>query len=267
MNGFDELANTLSQEVLSEMAENFFGTRSRLDGLLDGFQNLVRQFRQVQAQTQARFSVLHFLLLRGKEAGNFYRALGLDPGLAAFAPAELVLPGQGPAFGLTRKSRYAKTVLEAYAEAAAEAHGYMHGRFFVDARDRGRRKLTIHYTQLRELCEQINASVRKVNENLSPSGVIQYVKNFNPDEVSRENIAGAADTGYSERLDKSLRFQPVDFAGLGLLQFPDLPGPKEAEAPIREFCGRLAAQWPEEVDGLLRELDQAHDAARRAQGK
>lgn len=267
MNGFDELANTLSVEVLNEMAENFFGTRSRLDGLLEGFQNLVRQFQQIQIQTQARFSVLHFLLLRGAEAGNFYKALHVDPGLADFASAQLVLPSQGPAFGLTRASRFAKTVRAAYAEAAQEAHDYMHGRSYVDSRDRGRRKLSIHYTQLRELCGQVNESVRKVNENLSPAGVIQYVKNFDPEAVSRENIAGTADTGYSERLDKSLRFQPVDFTGLGLRELPELPAAKQAEGPIHDFCARLAGEQPAAVDDLLRELAAAYDAVRRARGK
>ncbi|HBE94588.1 MAG TPA: hypothetical protein DDW80_03960 [Desulfovibrio sp.] len=267
MNGFDELASMLSQEVLTEMAENFFGTRSRLDALLDGFQNLVRQFRQIQTQTQARFSVLHFLLLRGAEAENFYRALGADPGLVSFAPPELVLPSSGPAFGLTRKGRYAKTVQAAYAEAATEAHGYMHGHSYVDHKDRGRRKLSIHYKQLQELCSQINASVHKVNENLSPSGVMQYMKTFNPENVSRENIAGASDNGYAESLDKSMRFQPVDFAGLGLRELPELPPAKEAEAPIHEFCGRLAGERPAEVDDLLRDLDAAYDAVRRTRGK
>lgn len=267
MSGFDELASMLSQEVLTEMAENFFGARSRLDALQDGFQNLVRQFRQVQAQTQARFSVLHFLLLRGAEAENFYRALGADPGLASFAPAQLVLPGSGPAFGLTRKGRFAKTVQAAYAAAASEAHDYMHGRSYVDARDRGRRKLSIHYTQLRELCDQINAAVHKVNENLTPSGVMQYVKTFNPESASRENIVGASDNGYAESLDKSMRFQPVDFAGLGLRELPELPPAEEVEAPIREFCGRLAGERPAEVDELLRDLDAAYGAVRRARGK
>lgn len=267
MNGFDELANTLSVEVLNEMAENFFGTRSRLDGLLEGFQNLVRQYRQLQAQAQARFSDLHFLLLRGKEAGNFYKVLGVDQDLADFAPAQLVLPGAGPAFGLTRASRYAKTVLAAYEEAAQEAHDCMHGRSYVDSRDRGRRKLSIHFTQLRSLCDQINASVRKVNENLSPSGVIQYVKNFNPDAVSRENIAGVVDTGYSNRLDTSMRFQPLDFASLDLKEFPELPGAKDAKASIHGFCAKLATDQPAEVDALLRELDAAYDAVRRARGK
>lgn len=267
MNGFDELANMLSQEVLTEMAENFFGVRSRLDALQDGFQNLVRQFRQIQAQTQARFSVLHFLLLRGTEAANLYRALGVDPDLALFAPAQLVLPSSGPAFGLTRKGRYAKTVLAAYAEAASEAHDYMHGRSYVDARDHGRRKLTVHHTQLRELCAQINASVRKVNENLSPSGVMQYVKTFNPENVSRENIAGAAENGYAESLDKSMRFQPIDFAGLDLRELPELPPPGTAEAVIHTLCGRLAGERPAEVDDLLRDLDAAYDAVRRGRGK
>jgi hypothetical protein len=264
MNGFDELANTLSQEVLAEMAENFFGARSRLDVLLEGFQALAAQLRGIQAQVRTRFSVLHHLLLRGREARAFYLAIGADPELAGFAEPSPALSVEGPAFALTLSGRYAKTVLAAYAEVRSEAHDFMQGRIYVDAHDRGRRRLTVHYSQVVALHAQVNETIRKVNENLKPSSVMQYVKTFNPEKESRERVAGVPSNGYSESMDSELRYQPVDFDSLGLRAMPELPEAGEAAPAVRAFCARVCRENEAEVRAVLAELEAAAALARQS---
>lgn len=264
MNGFDELANTLSQEVLAEMAENFFGARSRLDALLEGFQVLAGQLRAIQGQAEARFAVLHHLLLRGREARAFYEAIGVDPDLTGFAEPSPGSSQDGPAFGLTLSGRYFKTVLAAYAEARSEAQDFMHGRIYVDTHDRGRRKLSVHYTQVAELHAQVNETIRKVNENLKPSSVIQYVKKFNPERMSRERAVGVPSNGYSENMDTDLRYQPVDFGSLGLRALPELPEPGDVSPAVRVFCSRLCKEQEGEVRAVLAELGAAAASARQS---
>lgn len=263
---FEEFSNLLSDEVLSEIAENFFGARRRLDDLLDGFQNLVRKLKEIEVLVKARFAVLHYLLLRGGEARAFYAALGLDPALADYAAPELLRPSVPPRWALTLQGRYAATILATYAEVRQEVQDYMHGRSYVDVNDRGRRKITMNYEQLRSLGDSVNLTVQRVNRNMAPSTVLQYVKNFDVEKQAREQVAGIPAQGFST-LDKGLAFQPIRFESLGLTALPDLPAPETVADALRAFCGRVCADHRCEVAALLTELKQACEATRSGPGK
>lgn len=264
---FEELSNILSDEVISEIAENFFGARRHLDDLLEGFQNLVRKLKDIELLVKARFGVLHHLLLRGAEARAFYQALGLDPALADYAKPGLLRPTVSPGFALSLKGRYTATVQAAYVEARSEAEAYMHGRSYVDAHDRGKRKISANYVQLRELSASINQVMERVNRNLTPSGVLQYVRTFDVEERARERVVGSPEEGYAANLDKGLAFQPIRFETLGVSELPEMPEPAAVAATIRSFCARVCAAEGSQVETLLKELKQAREAIRHGPGK
>ena len=157
-------------------------------------------------------------------------------------------------FALTAQGRWGKLVQQAYARLWQACQDYMHGRYYNDPAQPGRKKLSIHYAHVAALHAVINDRIAKCNTEGAPSGILQMVKNFDPVLRERENIMGGSCYGMAEHLDAGLRFEPLDFCSFGLVAVCELPPPEEAAPAIEAFCrqawGREKKRLGELVAGL-----------------
>ncbi len=251
------LADALEQEVLTEMAGTFFGARRNVDDLLEEFQHLVEDLRVREGLVFARVQFLRGLLLGREGEGAFFRALGLegspfDDG-REHRSALSWRPDRLP-FALFASSRYAKALALAYAELCKACEAYMHGEYQPDTRKRGRMKLTVNLQQVLRLADYLNGRIEKINQEMSPSSVLQYARSIRSGEDLGKG-AISSELG-AESLDRGLTFTPLDVAALNLWKAPALPRPEQCDGRIRAFSDRFYREHEAELDKALdRALD------------
>lgn len=252
MADFKEYADQLQNEVVSEMAESYFGERRRLDDLMADFESMTGTLREQVPGVERAALRLHHLLL-GSEP-SFYLALEVDPACVPFghdAPVPLFprLP-----MALTRAGRYVRCVRISYDLLQRAAHDYLHGHYYVRDGDKGRKQLTVNYLGLRQFAAMIDAEVIRVNRNRTPTGTLRYVKDMDPASAERERIIGDVSYVDGEGLDKALRFVPVGFDELGLPEVQELPPLREVGSEIGRMCRALYRQRPDEARAAMADL-------------
>ncbi|MFW5837224.1 MAG: hypothetical protein ACOCVM_04405 [Desulfovibrionaceae bacterium] len=262
MSQYEKLSESLSDEVMTDMAEGFFGARRALEDDLDLFHAMVGLLRERKEGVLARYALLRRLLLDEKEAAALFRELGVDPELL---PASETLPGPRrcfkPPWGLGFARRYAKTLFLAYGCFQEELEAYRHGRWEEDPGQKGRKRRSVNLEQLREILQAINKRIETLNTSCSPVCMLQYIKEMDPAQLERERIAGASFAGYACSLDEHLAFEPLRFEDLELLEFFDAPEPKEAGSAVKAAGRRLARERPEDARRALEEARIARPTA------
>ena len=269
-------AESLEEEVLTELAENFFGTRKALDQKIDRLYELADQLRAREDAVLGRFSFLAFVLLRGRLAGEFWAALGVEPTEGMLTVGELHSRDRGERQrALTGRARWTKYVAAAYGAASDAVREHLLGSVYVDSsesdREDGepgpehasgeavrlsggkRKKLSVHYRQLVAMHAHVNAEIDRVNRDLPPSGALGYVKQFDVERVEKEKITGGG-SALGEKLDAGLCFRPVDFDSLRLRAFPELPPLDKVSGTIQEFCKARFDANREELSAIMDEI-------------
>ncbi len=230
------LADSLEQEVLTEMAGTFFGARKNVDDLLEEFRRQVEELRAREGAVYARVLFLRGLLLGYEGEVEFFRALGM-PGSPFSLEHGRVLDTWRPErlpFALLTSWRWRKAVELAYAELCKSCEVYEHGEYTDDRRKRGKKVLTVNRQQVLRLADYLNGRIVKLNQEMSPSSVLQYARSIrSSDDMGKGAIMNELG---AESLDRGLTFQPLDVAGLGLWKAPDLPKPEACAEKILAFC-------------------------------
>ncbi|MDD4952821.1 MAG: hypothetical protein PHV85_09755 [Desulfovibrionaceae bacterium] len=255
MADYQDFAGELEQEVLSEIAEGFFGARKRLEAMIESLWFVVEKLKATQNKFSAAAAELNRLLLDGALAPEFYARLGVDPLLPPFGQNGPQRPGRiNVPLALTRAGRYSKLVLGSYEALQDLAHEYMHGRHYDDPTHKGRKKLTVHYLQVVELWKAVSARIQVVNRDLAPSAILQYVKKFDAETEEKEGIAGCPMPAGQGGLDKDLGFAAIEFESLGLREAPELPRPDKVAGEIKAFCRRACKTHGPEIEALIKSL-------------
>ncbi len=255
MKGIDDLADSLTTEILVEMAESFFGARKAIDEEKERFEAQASNVKAIGDATLGRIALLHGLLLDDTHVHDFYLTIGVTPDkylrLVQDSPdrIKISLP-----FALTREKRYAKLLTRAYGEAAGAVRGYLHGEYYNDPKISGRKRITPSYELLATWAEKINTSIKKVNEGHTPSSVLNFSKSLNGAQLRHESISEATIAGYSNSLDKSLAIPPLDFQAYGLKDFPELPALETVKGQLVNFARGLYKQHKERINALLEHL-------------
>lgn len=252
MDQYNTLASALESEVLTEMAGTFFGARKALDEQEDDFRHSVEMLRLRAALVYSRVFFLRSLLLGREGEAELFAALGLPPqfpeavsqsGLRSWRPESLP-------FALLPSSRYVKTVLLAYGEVRHACEAYLVGEYEEDPDRKGRKRLSVNYKHVLEMCGRLNERIAKLNSDMAPSSVLQYARNIStveqPGQGSITNSLGA------DSLDKGLKFQPVDFSSLNVWKAPSLPALAQCEDRLRAMA---AAFYGAHTDRIRRVLD------------
>ena len=252
MPDFKNLSDSLKMEVLSEMADTYFGARRELDQMLEHFDRLTDQLSVLARTVERNAGLLHFLLLEDQGVPGFYTALGVSPEAVAYHGYKGAISSLNLPLALSPKGRWLRSVRRAYKTFQAVAFDYMHGHSEVDPKDRRRRRTSLHFELLQALAERINRSIMHVNRDLRLDDALEYAKGLEPGLMERERMAGAGQ--YSERGNSDFDFEPIAFEDLGLKAMPDLPDPKDAFGMARPWLKRFYRGHRQEITARMQAL-------------
>ena len=250
MSDLKEFADQLQEEVVSDMAETYFGARKDVEEMIETFSRWVEELRAHGPRLFEAAARLHRLLLDKDTARDFYIALDVVPSCIPFPDVEPRPFFDKLPFAFTGLGRYERCVFRAYDLFHLVADEYLNGRYYDDPDHKGRKRLTVHYLRLKALAEHINGEIDKVNRQ-SVGSALQYVKGMDPDHLRQEGLMGDMTSG-GNGLDGDLRFTPIDFLGLGLPEVQDLPSLYKVREAIKAFCVRI---YPDRKEDILRAME------------
>lgn len=235
----DDYTEDLKRELLTEMADNFFARRRALEARLERFAVLRTTVVHQGLLALTRWRDFRALLGGGPTADRFLAGLGFDPAALAALP-ELGGVHFKPrrSLALTAERRYRKTVLDFYAGLRQDLAAYNYGGYIPDDRNARRMRLRPGYETLITEATEVNEAIAAVNASQTPSDVIRFTKELDPQRREQEQACGGALEGASCRLDGELAYPPIAIERLGA---PFLPTPPPLDA-IRDSLAALADQ-------------------------
>ncbi len=246
MSNLDGFASDLVNEVLSEMADNFFGARKRMDDHLERFDKLMGKLRSLEQQVELQAGKLHFILGGAAQAKQFYLLLGIKQGEPGFE----LTNGPAPCIdkfprAFTPQGRFTRLVLSSYAALQEQTDAFMNGNHQPHPDQAKRLVLSLHFKQLKAYSEEINKAIEKMRQEMPVSSAIRYAKGFaDPAQVDKERVTGAhcqLPLGKNQGLDASFAYQTIDFSAYGIRKYHDLPSVDQVKPLILTFCRKLYA--------------------------
>ncbi|UJX42186.1 hypothetical protein K9F62_05760 [Desulfovibrio sp. JY] len=247
-----DYADDLKRELLTEMADNFFSRRCRLDERLESFVGLREKVARQGRLALSRWLAFRALLRDSPEADRFLEGLGFHPEkLLAIPDKDSIEVHPRHPLALTAAGRYRKAVLAAYDDLRRDLEHYNEGGYAPDPRDPRRMRRIPGYDHLIDTAREINAEIEAVNTCQCPSDMLQFTKSLDPARQEQESTCGYPGDACS--LDASLSYTPLD---LDALEAPALPTPP----PLEEIKDNLANL----ADSLYRQDPDAAEAALQA---
>lgn len=249
-----DLQDDLHAEIMTEMAENFFSRRRNLEDSLDQFYRLVVRVRRVGMAALVKWHTLFRLLLCDDTAKRLFESLGAVPAdiLWYCKNVNEIGPMRRP-LALTGLGRYVKTVERLYEQVRQAAANYNHGVFSPDPVDARKMRAIPGYLQVKDMCAEVNAEIKTVNEGQSPYSVLAFAKSLDPEGLQRESIAGAT-LSETQKIDRDLAFVPIAFEDLGLPHIPELPPLSEVRDRLKGVCRNLLRTRKDEVEAMLEQV-------------
>jgi hypothetical protein len=247
MSDLSDFADQLHTDVISDMAESFFGGRKELDNALEAYSSMVKELLPVIEHMFQAAATLRLLLLDDAGADAFCVELGIDPSRIPQAEGAPILVRESLPFSMTGGGRYNDCVTLAYQGLHEAIREYLHGRHYDDPDQSGRKRLTMHYRRLKEIAEIINEKIHKANNERSVSTVLREVKRLDPVQMEREEMLGDVVYGDGCGKDPDMCFVPIDFDGYQFPEVEELPSPKEVKPAVKRFCSRLYAERKDAV--------------------
>lgn len=239
MADYSEMADQLKQEVVSDMAESYFGERKNIDDMLEAFHQMAAELEQFLPLVDQSVSRLFQLLLDESIVQEFEQSLGISfDGLSNDAEALLPAMRHLP-FAFTGRGRYEKCLCMVYGQLRGRVNEYINGRYYEDPEKKGRKQLTEHYLRLKALAVLINERMDRVNDGMSPSSTLRYVKEMDTAQCDLENMYGESCLIEGGALDRELRFTHIDFEGLGFPELRELPPLSEVKSTIKTFSQKI----------------------------
>jgi hypothetical protein len=240
-----EYAEDLKRELLTEMADNFFSRRRRLDDRLEAFVVLRERVAHRGELALALWRAFRELLLAGDVADAFLAGLGFDVAVLAALPVKAAVAGRiRRPLALTGAGRYRKAVLRLYEKLRQELADYNEGGYAPDPRDPRRMGRIPGHDQLLSVARDLNTEIEAVNTTQSPTALLQYCKGLDPVRLEQESTCGCLAGGEPCCLNQDLAFRSIDLAGLGAPYLPTPPPPEAMEETLTELAGRLYAADP-----------------------
>ncbi|WP_300162891.1 hypothetical protein [Solidesulfovibrio sp.] len=217
----NDYADDLKQELLTEMADNFFSRRRRLDERLEAFAGTREKVARQGTLALARWRAFRKLLLDSAQADLFLASLGYDvERLLAFGDKDVLTPRIRTAFGFTAAGRYRRTVRAAYEDLRNELELYNDGSFVPDPHDPRRKARVPGFCHLMETAQKLNEEIASVNSCQCPSDMLRFTSSLDPDRQEQEHACGGI--GDACRLDEALAYTCLD---ISCLDVPVLPTP------------------------------------------
>lgn len=254
MTNLKGFADQLQGDVISDMADSYFGARKNLDEMLDAFYCMVEELLPVAREVTQALSNIHALLLDDETVRDFYIYIGAEPSCMPSVKEGIKPQSAKTPFALTARKRFFLRVFNAYCELQQVADEYINGRYYTVPGEFGRKRLTLHYLRLRALADYINGQVKRVNEDMSTTSILRHVKGMDPDRERQERIMGDICLMDGCELDRDMCFTPIQFDIFGFPIIQDLPQPEMVKNDIRKFCYELHAKRKEDVAEAISSL-------------
>lgn len=250
----ESYADGLVEETLLETATTFFGARVALEREIEHYHEAAEKLTRVEEGVLCRAATLHHLLLHAEAAREFYQLIGVKPGhlLDAAEVARCDFSGIEIPFAFTRRSRYAKLVLAAYAALVRASAAYLHGEYYTDSE--GRKRVSVNFGQLQKWCHDLNEKITALNRDHSPTGTLCFVKGLDPSLIERQRLSEATLDGYAQELDRELAFKPVECISLNYLAAPELPGVDAVRDIVLRFARGLYSRAGAEARRVMKDL-------------
>lgn len=255
MNSIDDLGDMLAEEVLSEMACTFFGSRVEVDEMVELFEQYAEELKQKSEEVSLKAGLLNILLIDSNTINEFYGKLGVKPEdlLDKKTYTKDVLPQKMP-FGLTEKSKYIKLILIAYDSLQKACNTYVRGNDIMGYEKEDDKKVSINYTLLMNMSKMINEKIKQVNEK-SPVCTLSYTRQLQPEKIEKENIAG---TQFSELgcddLDQKMKIKPLDFESYDIDKYPELPKVDNVKSDITDFGKKVYTEKTSSVEKVISDI-------------
>lgn len=251
----DDFADSLANEVLTEMADNFFGSRKHLEGSINIFHKYVKALKEKEQDINNSLSLLNFMLTGPEILRDFLKAVDLNPEI--FIIQEKI-PKHVPVyipFALTQKGVFTKLVSEAYSSFQSACDSYISGKRPDYMQDKKLEQMNAYYNLIYEMCTLINDDIKKHNANISPTMVLQRFKRFDPVTSQKQSITGGSTfNGDDSNLSSNLAFEPVELEKLHIKNYP-LPRPyNKVSGSINTFCKKIYHVKEKEIKTMISQL-------------
>ena len=241
MNFKDNYIDSIADELLTDLAERFFGKRKQLENTIQTLQEHVDALKKKKTQVDMKVRFLNLLLLTPDNIKAFYKSIGIDSDAYALPPeaADKALP-PSISSALTAKGEYLKLVLWAYEKLQESVAGYLHGAPDFGSETTLPENIEAHYTLIDNMCLVINEEIEKVNREMAPGQMLDCFRRFDPAGEEKRYITGGG-SDYSDdcTLNQRMAFKPLDCRSLDLPKLPALPPLKEVKSAISDFCKNL----------------------------
>ncbi|MFW5722245.1 MAG: hypothetical protein ACOCWT_02995 [Desulfohalobiaceae bacterium] len=254
---YEELSENLRDEVLQEAADTLFGKRRAIEQEISLFYDKVEELRKVLKNVQLHQKGLHFLLLDNDPdaVAGFYRSIGVDPGripeIETDHPSREAFPEKLP-FAFTAKGRYAKGLFLSYGAFARAVAEYLSGRTYNDPDDPRVKRVTVNRKALEKWHGELNRKIEDLNRDYAPSRSLDFAKRL--DVEQSEKADKMACTLSRSNLDEDMAFPTIDWGGLNLPDYPELPPAAQVKATVRSYAAKLFAKHPGKVREILDRL-------------
>jgi hypothetical protein len=256
MNSSSKTSDPLVGEILTEVAESFFGARKELEKNLEQFYAYVATLQANENSVAAKAQFLNYLLINPDVAARFYGLLKID--WRAIAPEGRLLQHWLPPaipFALSARRQFAKLLLLGYDELRRACRAHVNGPGREDRQENHAQEIPVYYNLVKEMSFLVNEKIRKLNESFSPSSVLQFARKLNhPDVEMTARLAGMAYAEAGRRIDRKLMYPPIRFEDLRLKTFPDLPPREMVHSKIIEFCSQVYHGHKNEIRRLIADL-------------
>lgn len=243
----------LTEAFLTDVAGRYFDERRRLEVMIETFEAALERLEAEADAVRAAAAVLETVMLGPEGMADLMARLGVPAALFAAASSRASRPGGLPKpSGLGRRRRYLAAVIGAYDGLFEAVLRYRNGPV-PDTADASA-QTQVYYNLVREMARMVNRRVEEVNASISPSCMLNYVKQFNPRQVAAETVTGGGACGLESSLNDRLCYRPVHLDDARVPAFPLLPPPSRVARKLTAAADRIHRDRPLEVRRLLEDL-------------
>lgn len=245
-----DFADDLKQELLTEMADNFFSRRRHLDERLEAFAGMRQKVARQGELALGRWRAFRKLLLDSAQADLFLSSLGYDvAALTALPDKDIIHPRLRRPLAFTAAGRYRKAVRQAYEDLRRELELYNDGTYVADPRDPRRKARVPGFTHLMETAEKLNAEIDAVNSCQCPSEMLRFTKSLDPERMDQESACGSI--GNACRLNDELAYTRLSAAQFNVPTLPTPPAPDKISDTLDALTDALYQADPAGVKAAM----------------
>ena len=256
MTRMDDFSDAITEEILTETANDFLGKRKKVENQIEVLQTTIRTLEEKSRRISKIISLLNYILIKEPYISEFYITIGAPriPQWSLEGHPHFDLFKKKLPFSIRPKKTCIRLISEAYRLLQESIDDYMGAD--DNAHPAGKSGIsanTVTYPMVVAMIGIINENIARVNHDRSPSSVLQFARSLNTQMAQKEKITGAVSGDYEARLDSKLRLESVHLPDT-LIKYACLPKAEKVGPEIASFGRRLYHETKHPVQSILAEL-------------